>query len=715
MAAPRAFRAAASAIVRRPVLALLLAAAALAPLLAASARVRPNNSLDAWFVEGDPALAQYHAFLREYGNDEAILVGFDTPGGARTEAEVALQRRLAERIAGVDGIERVLTGAELPPPLAGGFVAADGRAAAVVAWLAVRPDIEQARGRIITEVREAARVELAPTGRVPHLAGNGVLYEGLNQQTIRDTGVFLTLSIIAMVVILALGLRSIRALAIALAGPLVAAGAGIGVQELAGRPFTVVGSALPTLILVIALADAIHVLLHYEAVRRDAPPADEGARKTQAAAAVAWMAVPCFFTAITTSAGFLALATSRIALVRDFGIFAAIGMLLAWLVTMVFLAAALSLWDVRPPRRSAGGGLLQRWLDRTAVAVPRHRLHVIGAAVVIAAILGLGARRLAVDTDTIGLLPAAHEVRRDSDWLERRLGAYTPLELRVTSDGTVDDPAFRERLLAWRGAAAEIPRVERTFSGIDFAGTPAAEPGGGYVSRDGRSVRVTAYVPMMTSDGLASAARALEREGTRIFGTADAVHATGYLPLYVRISDYVVQSTVSGLFSSFVLVFVLMALLLRSPAGMAAAIPVNVLPVLLVFGVMGWAGIPLDLATATVGTIVLGIVVDDTIHFLHRYQDERRAGHPSVTAARESMRDAGRSIVLTSAVLTFGFGVMIAAGTKSIAWFGLVATLAIIGALFADLILLPALLALGARSEPRAQAPPARVPETADA
>lgn len=715
MAAPRAFHSAALAIVRRPVLTLFLLAAALAPLLAASARVRPDNSLDAWFVEGDPALAQYHDFLREYGNDEAILVGFDTPGGARTDAELALQRRMARRIAGVDGVARVLAGAELPPPLARGVVAADGRAAAVVAWLDVRPGLERERGRIIGEVRDAARAELAPLGRAPHLAGNGVLYEGLNAQTIRDTGVFLTLSIVAMVVLLALGLRSLRALAIALVGPLVSAGAGIGVQELAGRPFTVVGSALPTLILVIALADAIHVLLHYEAVRRAAPPADAAARKAQAASAIAWVALPCFFTALTTSAGFLALGTSRIALVRDFGIFAAIGMLLAWVVTLVFLAAALSLWDLHPPVRSAGGGLLQRWLDRTAAAVPRRRLHVIASAVVTTILLAAGTRRLTVDTDTIGLLPAGHEVRRDSDWLERRLGAYTPLEMRVMHDGSLPEPEFRARLLAWRAAAERVPGVGHTFSGVDLAGTPAAAPGGGYVSADGRSVRVTAYVPMMTSDGLARAASALEREGRRIFGRPDAVHATGYLPLYVRISDYVVQSTISGLFSSFVLVFVLMALLIRSPAGMAAAIPVNVLPVLLVFGAMGWMGIPLDLATATVGTIVLGIVVDDTIHFLHRYQEERRAGLPSVAAARESMRDAGRSIVLTSAVLVCGFAVMIAAGTKSIAWFGLVATLAIAGAALADLILLPALLALGAGDEEQVERRDIRIAEAADA
>lgn len=688
----RAMHALATAITRRPIATLALLAVLLAPLLVAAGGVRPDNALASWFVEGDPALGQYRAFLREFGNDEAVLVGFDTPGGARSAEELALQQRLAGRLAAIDGIERVLAGGTLPPQASAGLVARDGRATAIVAWLAVRADIERSRGRIIADVRAAADEALRPLGRSAHLAGNGVLYEGLNQQTMRDTGVFLSLALVAMVVLLAAGLRNARAVALALVAPLVAAAAGIGVLGLAGRPFTVVGSALPTLTLVIALADAIHVLLHYEQMRRAAPPADREARRRQVADAIAWVAVPCFFTALTTAGGFLALGTSRIALVRDFGIFAAIGMMLAWAITLVFLGAALALWDVRPPRRGTSGGWIQRALDAYARAVPRRRWPVIGATLAMTAILAAGATRLEADTDTIGLLPRDHVVRRDSDWLEARLGAYTPLEMRVTSAAGVRDPAFASQLRTWRARAAASPGVERTFSAIDFAPSPQDSAARGYVSADGRAVRVTAYVPMTTARGMERAADALEREGTAVFGREGAVQATGYLPLYVRITDYIVQSTISGLASSFVLVFALMALLIRSPLGLAAALPVNVLPVLLVFGVMGWAGIPLDIATATVGAIVLGIVVDDTIHFLHRFEHERQGGVPPARAATDSLREAGNSIVLTSLVLACGFAVMIAAGTKSIAYFGLVATLAILGAMFADLLLLPALL-----------------------
>ncbi|MBA3890969.1 MAG: MMPL family transporter, partial [Gemmatimonadaceae bacterium] len=257
----RALYPAAEAIARRPVATLLLLAAALTPLLVASTGVRPDNSLASWFVAGDPALERYEAFLGEYGSDEAILVGFDVPEGAHSPEGIALQRRIAARLGEVDGVARVMAGGELPPPLARGLVAADGRAAAVVAWMDVRDDIGDVRGRIIEDVRKDVGAELDPLGRTAHFAGNGVLYEGLNQQTMRDTGVFLSLALVVMVVLLRIGLGSMRAVAFALGAPLLASMAAIGVLGLSGRPFTVVGSALPTLVLVIALPDAIHVLL----------------------------------------------------------------------------------------------------------------------------------------------------------------------------------------------------------------------------------------------------------------------------------------------------------------------------------------------------------------------------------------------------------------------------------------------------------------------
>jgi predicted RND superfamily exporter protein len=319
--------------------------------------------------------------------------------------------------------------------------------------------------------------------------------------------------------------------------------------------------------------------------------------------------------------------------------------------------------------------------------LPARRASIIGGFAIAVVILGFGIARVRADTLTIGILPADSRVRRDSDWVERRLGSYTPLEFVVRTPGPTPEPAFAARLATWRTEFGRIPGVERTFTAADLGmlGFPMLRA---YLADGGAELRVTAFVPMTTSRTFTSLADEGERLGASVFGESGVVRASGYLPLYSRITDYVVQSTLWGLGSAFLLVFGFLWLLARDWRTVAAAIPSNVVPIILVFGVMGWAGIPLDIATATVGAIV----VDDTIHVLHRYRQARLAGAAAAVAAEATVREAGPSVVLTSVVVGAGFAVMIAASTTGIAYFGLVATLAVVGALIADLILLPVLL-----------------------
>jgi predicted RND superfamily exporter protein len=680
----------ARAIVRHPWVTLGLIAAVIAPLLVLATRLVPDNSIAAWFVERDPAVAEYRDFLERYGNDEAILIGFETPHGARDAEELRSQHALAASLREVDGIARVLVGAALPPTVARGLVAEDGASAAIVAWMAVRADLDAVRGRVIDQVDSIATSALSESGRQVRLVGNGVLYEGLNRQTTRDTGIFLTLALVAMVAVLAAVFRDSRAVAYAILPPLLAATAGLGLFVASGRPFTVVGSALPTLVLVIALADTVHALQHHLATRTEFDAPDGTARLDRLAESMAWIAVPCLHTAITTAAGFAALGTSRIALVRDFGLLSAVAVLLAWAIALSTITALLAIADVRPGERSQ----LPRLgiaLGRLARALPTYRTPVIATFVVASLILLAGISQVRADTLAIGMLPGRDRVRQDSDWVERRLGAYTPLEFVLRTRGERPDAAFTAKVEQWRDEIETLEGIERTFTAgdIGFLGAGIAPQ---YLSADGAELRVTAFVPMTSSGTITRLAGDGEAAGRKVFGDSGSVRATGYLPLYSRITDYVVQSTVWGLGGAFILVFGLFWLLARDWRVVVAAIPSNVLPVILVFGVMGWAGIPLDVGTATVGAIVLGIVVDDTIHVLHRYGHARAGGADAAAAAELTIREAGPSVVLTSIVVGAGFAVMIAASTTVIAYFGLVATLAIIGALIADLLLLPLLL-----------------------
>lgn len=700
------------AVARRPRTTLLAVLMAVAPLAMAGSALTPDNSLAVWFVRDDPALERYRAFQREFGNDEVVAISYAAPGGALAPAEAALQRRAAERIRAVDGIDQVLAPALLADstgtgPAAraylyrAGLISEDARTATLLARVSARPDIDEVRGDILDQLRATAGETLGADGRALHYAGIGVVYDALNRQTIKDSGFYLGVAFVVMGVLLWLALRRWRAVALALIPPVLVSVMTTGLFVVTGRPFTQVTGILPMLVLVIGLSDAIHLVAHYYAERRASPgPMEKNARREMVARTAAWVALPNLFTALTTAAGFLALGSSRMPAIRDLGLFAAISMLVLWVTTLLVGTAGLALWDVPPPRERPQGGHMDRWLGWMSIHVPRWRWAVLGGMTVLTALLLAGATRVQADTYTLELLPPDHVARSDSRWIEQNAGFYTPLEYVVRADSgrTMLDTAVLSGLRRWQQHAEARPDVGRTFGVAELAAAGRATPGGPYLSADTMEARVTFYVPMTSTAGIARTMRGIEsRDSQASLATVADARVSGYLPLYLRIVDYVVSGTLWGLAISTLIVFAMVGILLRSLPLTVAAVPTNLFPVALVFGIMGWTGIPLDIATATIGAIVLGIAVDDTIHFLFRYRTEREAGLSREEAVGRTYRETGRSVVFASVVLAIGFAVLATSSSQSIKYFGIVASLSIVGAMLADLLLLPVLLLFGRR------------------
>jgi predicted RND superfamily exporter protein len=690
----------------RPRTTLLALLVAVAPLAMAGAALKPDNSLSVWFVDDDPALVRYREFVRKFANDEVVAIAWRAPGDALAADEAQLQRGTVDRLRRIDGVQEVTAPAILADSLGpgaqtraymqkAGLISEDGRTATLLVQMAARDDIDAVRGDILDRIRAEVAATLSAAGRPAHFAGVGVLYDALNRQTIKDSGFYVGIAFLVMGALLWVALRRWRAVAIALIPPVVVSSVTTGLFVLTGRPFTQVTSILPMLVLVIGLSDAIHLISRYYAERRGAGVLDRDARRELVARSAAWVARPNLFTALTTAAGFLALASSRMPAIRDLGVFAAISMLVLWVMTLLVGTAALAIWDVPPPPERPQGDRLDRALAALSTHVTRRRWAVLGTMSIITAVLLAGAARVRADTYTMQLLPPDHVARTDSRWIEQNAGNYTPLEFVVRAPGGVLNAQVIQGIAEWQRRAEARPDVGRTFGVAELAAARRAPPGGAHLSADGREARVTAFVPMTSTRGFAGTVRALEAEAPRVLPGGVTLRASGYLPLYLRIVDYVVSGTIWGLAISTVIVFAMVGLLLRSLPLTLAAVPTNLFPVALVFGIMGLTGIPLDIATATIGAIVLGIAVDDTIHFLFRYRAERQAGLSREEAVGRTYRETGRAVVFASMVLAIGFAVLATSSSQSIAYFGIVASLSIVGAMLADLFLLPVLLLFG--------------------
>ena len=175
-------------------------------------------------------------------------------------------------------------------------------------------------------------------------------------------------------------------------------------------------------------------------------------------------------------------------------------------------------------------------------------------------------------------------------------------------------------------------------------------------------------------------------------GSVATVTPSRYQPMYARITDSVTTSQPTSLLTSFGLVFVLTWAFLRNFRLALLAVVPNLFPVLVLLGVMGWWGIMLDTATASIAAIVLSFCTDDSIHFIHAYQLSRRGGASPDQARLASIRHIGSTIVLTSIILFLGYSVMLLASLKTVQLFGLLTAISIAGALFGELIIFPIVL-----------------------
>ena len=267
----------------------------------------------------------------------------------------------------------------------------------------------------------------------------------------------------------------------------------------------------------------------------------------------------------------------------------------------------------------------------------RPRAALVVTALVLAVSIA-GAGKIVVDTYSIGFLPDDDPVRRDDRIIEASVGPYLPMELTLRStDSDWRAPEFLDAVQAAQRAVESDPRIGRATSVVDvlreanFVLTGAATPETGsapsavqlagaermlrmaghsdvlerLVADDQRTVRLTATTPGMSVRNFVATAERVRDAAQEAAGTRAEVRVSGYLPLYAQIIEHVVEDQVRSFSVAFLLVFLVVSLALRSWRFALVAIPPNLLPVCILLGVMGFAGIHLNIATVTVAAVVL--------------------------------------------------------------------------------------------------------------
>jgi predicted RND superfamily exporter protein len=753
---------------RRPRAAAALVLALAAGCGAGALRVGTDSGYRAFLGASHPVVRELDAVAARFGGGAPFALTFRCAEEAPCRSvfdppALALAYELATRLAAVPGVRRVdgpatspLLVAELfdlprarqlapggvpapdvaelaerareDPLWASQLVSADGRAGALVVTL------EDSASATAERAVDAALAAIRPheaEGWVFALAGGPVEFvvagRELDQQAQRLVPV-----IVALVgALLWLAFRSLAPAVLVLGAVGAALIASLGVQGWLGWPRTSFFQVLPPLLLTIGVCYGIHVVAAY-AERLAAAGGRDDAREGALSRALADIARPCLYTALTTAAGFVSFQTSGLESLARFGWIAALGVMAALFVTFTLLPLALVRLPARwiaPQRTHAAWTRAVETLARGAARRPARTL---AATALLALVATAGLAQLRIDASFEEIYGERNQVVRWAREAAQVRSAET-LDIALELPPGVEpiDPEALRTLARLEGLArpglgrpvsvlAPMRELHALFYGGPLAlfssalaperfasllrmlRAEAPELVDLYVApaRDGApaALRLEFQGEKLPQDELRALVAAVERDVRSALPSGYGVRITGPLVVVSRMLDEIRDTQLGSFGSALLLVFALAALCLRSiPLALLAMVPTT-LPVLLTLGAMGALGVPLDIGTTMVAAIVLGLGVDEALHLLSAYRRLRAGGLARAEAVPAAVRDVGRAVVTSAAALGTGFLVLVLVPWKSLASFGAVSVIAIAASLLADLLVLPALMLVGRRS-----------------
>ncbi|MEE2828814.1 MAG: MMPL family transporter [Myxococcota bacterium] len=637
---------------------------------------------------------------------------------------------------------RVLRNSAVVPFL----VARDGKSTAVAVEMGVDADDVRTLGPLVTRLRQQAAPWNGRDGMWLGTAGIPSVRADFFELIFKDQR--LSIPLVVLVIVLLLGLlfrriHGVMAPGLAAAIPTVAV---FGLMGWVGEPLGILNQSYATLLPAIAIADSIHLVSRFhEEARRIARPGQLLTREQRHEAIVrasSRIGLACLLTTATTGVGFLSLQMANMPILKGFGLYAALGIFTAYGTVLLILPVLLSFTRGTLPRQDPQAGRrMDAFLRTCARASTRHPVLVLVAVVaVVLASIGFGSR-VVVDNALTGLLRDEHPTSRANAVIDQNLGGMLGIEVesRGKTDAhkepqvvqalagleawaweqpevrSVQGPAsmlslFTEVLRGREGLPQTRPAIAQTMflgegAGLErFLDLFGQAPGAGHPEGIGAYARARTVIRTEDLGGhwLEGFSSRLQEEIDRRFEDLPVeVHITGTPFVAYRGINRVTTDLRNSLILAFGIITALIFLLFRSPRIALLCLVPNALPLVVGYGLMGAAGWILDPTPAVVFTVALGIAVDDTIHLVVRWREERLAAPDNSTAIEQAVIHTGRAVTITTIVLMAGF---LANGFSS---FPTMVVLALLGAsvifvaLLCDLFVLPALLMLWGEPGPR--------------
>ena len=559
-------------------------------------------------------------------------------------------------------------------------------------------------------------------------AGMGIVVEELKGALKYDMSLFLRLAVLAIGTCLFLIFRRITGVILPLFIVALALLSTLGLMGHVGVPLTIPSVILPSFLLAVGVGAAVHVLtmfyryldrghVHRDAIRD----------------ALGHSGLAIVMTSLTTAVGLSSFAGAELAPVAHLGIFASFGVLLSLLYTIVLLPALLAIIPIksRNAKEDAGEALFERLLDAVADFSTRHARVATVVTLLIIVVSVACAAQLRFSHDVLSWLPSDWPIYQATRNIDRDIKGSVAVDVIVDS-GRENGLYDRDLLRALDDLATELNEkkiagvfVAKVTSVVDilkeihralnenrsaYYAVPdnaalipqefllfensGSDDLGDVVDSRFQVARISIRVPWHDTLVYVPLVNEVARRFAVRLGDKATITVTGTMSLLSRTLNAAIRSAAESYVIAIVVITALMALLIGNlRIGILAMLP-NLAPIAVTMGLMWGLGLPLNLFTMLVGSIAIGLAVDDTIHFMHnfrRYYDETGDVHGSV---HRTLHTTGRAMLVTSVVLAVGFYIFTLASLNNVIHFGVLTGTAILLALAANFILAPALMVL---------------------
>ena len=660
---------------------------------------------EAWQIPYSTRVDAITNFQHTWANGDDLIVEDLVPAGEITP-EVAWRAR-----------EVALS----EPALVDRIVAADAGAAGVNARIVLPGESQQELVDAVAHVREieSRYKEMYPEIDL-HVSGMSMMNEAFAASPRRDASFVMPLMfgtlVLAMFLFLRTGVGTLATLLVIMFSTAIA----LGVAGRLGLLLDPASAAAPVIILTLAVADSIHILVSYMNALRS------GLAKREALVdAMRANAQPVFLTSLTTVVGFLSLNFSDAPPFRLLGNLTAFGVTVAWAYSMTLLPAVIA--SLPAPRVSGKPALGTRLSELVGRLVVRYRRPVLVAATATTVVLAGAISLLNINDQFFEYFSHSLPFRQASDvTFEHLTGQYVAsFSLDSGESQGVSDPEFLDRVDAFAGwlrgrdtvvhvrsFSDTMKRLNKNMHGDDDAYyrlPETQELGAQYlllyelslpygldvndeINVDKRSLRVDVTYDEIDTDRIehevALAEAWLQENGTPSMGSARGV---GPALMFARITERNVQAMLKGTAIGFAAISLILMVALRSVRlGLVSLVP-NVLPAAMAFGIWALTIREVGFAISIVSGLSIGIIVDDTVHFLAKYNRARRE-EDAEASVRSAFRHVGSAILGTTVIVALGFAMLGLSTFRVTAYMGLLTSLTITSALAVDFLLLPTLL-----------------------